>query len=165
MKQTPTFAARLLMKSLFLGDSPACSKRSRAAAVLHMAMSSSDSSSSHWQKTVLYVTAGLKSSLQSWILDKIKSLRNLWNRFFYYWFTTPCSITFYLWGREQKDVCLPGVPGRPRACSMAAGQSLNRELFQIPEPHLCSLSKQLLHFLGVFPPMGQRKERIQTRTH
>lgn len=165
MKQTPTFAARPLMKSLFLGDSPACSKRSRAPAVLHMAMSLSVSSSSHWEKTVLYVTAGLKSSLQSGILDKIKSLYNLWNRLFYYWFTTLCSITFYLWRREQKDVCLPGVPGRLRACSMAAGQGLNRELFQVPEPHLCSLSKQLLHFLGVFPPMGQRKERIQTSTH
>lgn len=54
MKQTPTFASRLLTKNLFSEDSPACSKRSRAPAILHMAMSLSVSSSSHWEKAALY---------------------------------------------------------------------------------------------------------------
>lgn len=84
-------------------------------------------------RKLIYITDESKSSLQSWII-RLKSSCNLSNRLYFYWFTTQCSIMYSLWitRREQKEVRLAGVPGLSRPCCMAAGQSLNREVFQSP---------------------------------
>lgn len=88
---------------------------------------------------LLYIFNGSKSNFLSWIFS-LKLLYNPWNRLCLYLFTTQCSIKCYLWitRREQKEVCLPGVPGLTRPCSVAAGQSLDREAFQ------CSWTPPLL---------------------
>lgn len=105
-------------------------------------------------RKLLYITDGSNSSLQPSIL-RLKSSCNLWNRLYFYWFTAQNSITFICESQDlsrKKCAFLVYLDFRVPAAWLQAKVWTERS-FKVPEPHLCSPSKPLLHCLGVFPPM------------